>query len=603
MGQGVIVCGKLDNCISFATGKSELSEARRIVSDNPNKASEVAYIPISTNGTQILYQGGIVDADDFLNEVSRVEGRRVIVLTRKEHILILDKVALRNVRISVLEVDYPIFPEVRHSPSLRVNLDILNRFLRKIRSLGLIGGSFARDQSLRNLHAVARKLRFKNGLDRNFFFAYKDGYQEVFKLKEERADRVVIALDFNSMFADCMRGEFCVPRSVRYRTFVSGDVAPDGLDEGIYRVVLRGAKDGFFLDKHPFLYKRLGKSYRFVLAPGDSVEAVLFNNEIEYYAGFFHEIEVKEGFCSGKTMQHPLIGKAGALYESRRYYRSRGDAVMENYCKTSLQMMHSSTNRRIYKKKRFDSLHCVLNFLSSEFQLNFDEGSTLTDIHRFFRHNKYFNLHKSGRYLELTYLHIDADSLLFSLSAKIVANARIKVMKAIERFLDHDSVEICYSNIDSIHVSVKKSEAESFIDRHKDLISDEIGCFKIQAFADQGYWFDVGRYWLKKDGEVVLFKNKKFNFKGAGSEFVSKRKVFVLSKSDAFSQLGYRIAQLENSFSYSKRVKTGVTEETVEFERYTYPEVECPEAADVTEANEMMKSKKLKVELFRRISR
>jgi hypothetical protein len=54
-----------------------------------------------------------------------------------------------------------------------------------------------------------------------------------------------------------MRGDFCEPRSIRYRTFADVTVGPEELDEGIYRVVLRGANDGFFLDKHPFLYKRL----------------------------------------------------------------------------------------------------------------------------------------------------------------------------------------------------------------------------------------------------------------------------------------------------------------------------------------------------------
>jgi hypothetical protein len=603
MGDAFIVCGKLDNFISFGLKEPRrLSVTRRIASDNPNKVKKVAYLPISTNGNQVLHQGGISDAEDFLDEMSGFEGRRLIVLTRKEYLLILEKISLRDIRVSVFEIDYRIFTDVRFNPSLRVNFDILNRLLRKIDSLGIISGSFAKDQSLRNLHSVARKLRFKNSLDRNFFFAYKDGYQEVFILKEERSDRAIIALDFNSMFADCMKGEYCEPRSIRYRSFADDDAVPDKLEEGIYRVVLHGAKDGFFLEKHPFLYKRLGKSYRFRLNPGDSVEIVLFKNEIEYYGAFFREVEVKEGFSSSKTVAHPLLAKANGLYEKRRYYRLRGDAVMENYCKMSLQMMHSSTNRRIFKRKRFDSLRGALDFLSSEFQLNFDEGSGLSDYHRFFHNNKYFSLKNSGGSLVLTYLDIEADSLLFSLSAKIVANARIKVIKTIERLLGHRSVEICYSNVDSIHISLEMDEVENFIERHRDLISDDIGCLKIQAIADQGYWFDVGRYWLKKDGKVVLFKNMKFNYKGASSEFVRKRKIFVLSKSAAFSHVGYRFANLVNSFSYSKRVKADLTGASVGFERYLFPEVESAEAADITEAEELMKSKKLKADLFQRIS-
>lgn len=604
MSDNVIPCGKFDNKISFELPKSVAASAmRRITSDNSNKARKIDYLPISTNGSEVLHGGGISNIDEFLNEMPGAEGRRLIVLTLKEFLLILEKISLCDVSVRVLEIDYPVFTEIKYNSSLRVNLDILNKLLRKVESLDMKGGSFSRDQSLKNLHTVARKLRFKNGFDRHFFFAYREGYQEVFKLKEERADRVVIAFDFNSMFADCMKGDFCEPRYIRHRVFVGGDAAPENLEEGIYRVLLRGAKASFFLEKHPFLYKRLGKSYRFILNPGESVEAILFKNEIEYYGGFFQKVEVKEGFCSGKTVSHPLLDKANSLYGKRKYYRVRDDTVMENYCKMSLQLMHSATNQKVFKKKFFDSLCAVLDFLSSKFQLSFTDSTSSLEIQQFFSHNKYFSLNKCGRGFELTYLDIDANSLLFSLSAKIVANARIKVMKTIERFLSHDSVELCYSNVDSIHISIKKIEVEKFFERHKDLISDDIGCLKIQAIADQGYWFDVGRYWLKKNEKVILFKNKNFNYKGAKNEFVSKRKILVLSKSDAFSQVGYKFSNLENSFSYSKRVKVGPNTETVEFERYSFAEVESIMAADITEANEMMKSKKLKVDLFQQISK
>lgn len=604
MSENVIVCGKLDNRISFESPRSGgLSGVRRVASDNPNKARKIAYLPISTNGSEVLHCGGISNIDEFLNEMPGAKGKRLIVLTLKEFLLILEKISFRDVNVRVLEIDYPVFAGVKYNSSLRINFDVLNKLLRKVESIDIKGGSFSRDQSLKNLHTVARKIRFKNGFDRYFFFAYREGYQEVFKLKEERADRVVVAFDFNSMFADCMKGEFCEPKYIHHRIFVGGDAAPEKLQEGIYRVLLRGAKDSFFLEKHPFLYKRLGKSYHFVLNPGDSVEAILFKNEIEYYGGFFQEVEVKEGFCSGKTVSHPLLDKANNLYGKRRYYRSRGDAIMENYCKMSLQLMHSATNQKVFKKKFFDSLFGVLNFLSSEFQLSFTNLTSSLEIQQFFSRNKYFSLDKCGIGFELTYLDIDADSLLFSFSAKIVANARIKVMKVIERFLNHDSVEICYSNVDSIHISIKRIEVENFFERHKDLILDDIGCLKVQAIADQGYWFDVGRYWLKKGEEVILFKNKNFNYKGAKNEFISKRKLLVLSKSDAFSQVGYKFSNLDNSFSYSKRVKVGTNTETVEFERYSFAEVESTVAADITEANEMMKSKKLKVDLFQHISK
>lgn len=205
--------------------------------------------------------------------------------------------------------------------------------------------------------------------------------------------------------------------------------------------------------------------------------------------------------------------------------------------------------------------------------------------------------------VELTYLDIQADSLVFSLSARIVASARLKLMRTIERFLSDGSAEICYANVDSLHVSIAKTEVDRFLERHKDLISDQLGCLKIQAIADIGYWFDVGRYWLKKDNEVVLFKNIGFNAKWARSEFVTKRKIHVVRKTEAFSQVESHLANLTNSFSYAKRIKPSVDALALDYERYGFSEVDTPETADLTEAQEIMNSKKLKIDLFRAISR
>ncbi|CAG9165235.1 hypothetical protein LMG23992_00379 [Cupriavidus laharis] len=604
MTDNVIVCGKLDNRISFeSVQQRELISVRRIASDNPNEIKKVKYLPISTDGRRIMCDGKTWHAEEFLDSLQRAENGRLVVLTLKEYLLILESISIRDIRLSVLELDYPIFEDITYNSSLRVNLDVLNKLLRKVESLGIQGGSLARDQSCKNLHAVARKLRFKNGLDRCFFFAYKEGYQEVFKLREAREDRTIIAFDFNSMFADCMKGQFCEPRNIRYRAFAERRVEPQDLQEGIYRVLLRGAKEGFFLDKHPFLYKLIGKTHRFRLAKGDSVETILFKNEIEYYKKFFCVIEIKEGICSSKTISHPLYNKATSQFSRRKYYKSRLDTIMESYCKVSLQMMHSATNQRVLKKKRFDSMRDVLDFLSINFQLSFASHASFAYVERFLRKSKYFHLKEVGQQLELSYLDIAADSLVFSLSAKVVANARVKMIQTIERFLESKSVEICYANIDSIHISIKNSDLEEFLRQHKDLISDEIGCLKIQAVADEGYWFDVGRYWLKKGGKVVLFRNKEFNHPRARDQFAKKRKVIVLSKSEAFSHVGCRFVSIENSFSYSKRLKADSPEKMVEFERYSFQEVSSAAAADIAEANELMKSKRIKADLFRRIAR
>ena len=198
----------------------------------------------------------------------------------------MEVASLRGCLLFAFESRFPLFPSLRHAPSLQANLATLRKLLRKVRQLGIVASSFSRDQSTRHLHRVARALKFKSCLDRFFFFSLREGHQEVYKHVEERPDRAVVALDFNSMFADCLRGSFCEPRAIRHRVFDRPPAALDALDEGIYRVVLRGARPGFIQDHHPFLFRRLGRSFHFRLDVGSSVETLLHKSELLHLARF-----------------------------------------------------------------------------------------------------------------------------------------------------------------------------------------------------------------------------------------------------------------------------------------------------------------------------
>ncbi len=597
-----IVCGKLDSRISFGELNShDLIKAVRISAPNPNKIKEIQYAPFATDGREVYYREQIFTVDHFLEMVATQPNFCPIVLTTKEYFKILEKATLNNIKITIFEIEFPIIDGIKYSSSPRTNFNVLLKLLKKISHLKLVGGSLSRDQTSRHLYSIARKLRFKNGFDQFFFFAYREGYQEVFRLKEERRERKIIALDFNSMFADCMKGSFCEPRAIYY-VKTSRQIDPFQLEQGIYHVILKGAKDSFFLNHHPFLFKRLRKSNHFKLEVGDSVEIVLYKDEIICYQNFFEEIEVLEGFCSKETVSHPLYDSAVQLYRRRKIHQLRGNTLMANFCRTSIQFMHSSTNQRSMRRKNFTSLHSGLSFLSKEFQLNIDSKLEFSHLKELFKKNSYFKIEDMDGSIAVDYLDIRASNLLYSLSSKIISNSRIKMVEVIARLLKHKSVEICYANIDSIHISIDSSEIENFLKENSDLINAELGCLKVQAIADQGYWFDVGRYWLKKNNEVVLFKNRNFNHKGAKEPYIRKRKVVSIAQCDAFTHSEQYTFDLENSFSYSKRVKSGVTDKTLEFERFSFFEMENIETANITESTEILKSKRVKVDLFNQIS-
>ena len=598
----MITCGRFDPLIAFDPDLIVKSTAvRRIVAPNPNCLQPFQFTPIATDGRQVLHEGGLEELDAFLASHAASGKPSLVVLTNREYLAALEAASLRGCRLHAFESRFPLFPQIRHAPLMQANLATLRKLLRKVRQLGIVASSFSRDQSTRHLHRIARALKFKSGLDRFFFFSLREGQQEVYKHVEERPDRAVVALDFNSMFADCLRGSFCEPRTIRHRTFDRPPAALEALDEGIYRVVLRGARPGFIQDHHPFLFRQLGRSFHFRLDVGGSVETLLHKSELLHFARFFDTVDVKEGFCSRRAIAHPLAKAAERLYARRRHARSRGDDALEQFCKSSLQLMHSATNQRHDKRTGFASPRELRDFLASNYSLSLDAQVAPVDLQRFLGRTSYFGVRDHPDGLELRHLDIDAAGTVYCLSSGVLANARVKLLTAIERFVAYDSVEICYANIDSVHLSIAKDRLDGFLRHFEDLIGDSLGQMKVEAIAEGGYWFDVGRYWLLKDGRVVQFRNKGFNHGRSQDAFVTRRRAYVQHEAEAFSHLRPFVMQLENSFSYTKKLGPQGSG-TTDFVRCSIEEIKTADAMNATEAAEMLRSRGRKVELFARVS-
>lgn len=596
----VIVCGKLDNQSGFGTVASSRQAEIRLDAKDLVRHRQVQALSISASTDKIFCEGRNWTISEFLSTAAERGIRRVRVLTAKEYLYIAEQAASFGLRVDVFEDDFPIFSGIKFSSNLPSNLAVLNKCLRKTAQLNIRGDTLSQHLAQEHWRSIARKLVRKNGHDRSFFLAYKEGYQAVFKLKEERPDRVILAVDFNSMYVDSMKGEFCHPAAVEYRNFSGSRPDLDELAVGIYRVRLVGALKGFLLDHHPFRYKRLGRSWLFQMRLGDTVETVLHKNELVYFASFFSEVEVMEGFFSRQTMAHPLLTKGVQLYGQRLYHRRRGDRLKENMCKASMQHMHSASNQKKFTKKAFDGFSQLREFLEEEFRMNL-EGVGNGELAKFLMRHKYFDLSKAQGKYWLKFLNLDSSKTVFSLSAQVVANARLKLLQTAERFLRHPTVELCYANTDSLHISVARDEVESFLALHNEMFSHDLGALKIEAIADQGYWFDVGRYWLKREGEVVLFKNKGFNQKTSRDPFVCRRTVTRLVEAPAFLHTRTHVAKLENSFGYGQRVNHLSRDES-RYVRFGHEEIRERHLGNLTEAREQLASMNSKSELFACIS-
>ena len=597
-----IICGKFDQCINIVSNHIvNTKKVIRIGSKNPNSLKLPTFEPISTDGKAILYQNKLYGIRDFLANTDKTTLNNLIVLTIKERDLILEELVDFNLDIKVFEVKFPIFNHIKYISNIYKNYEELQKLLNQITTLGIKGKSLAHGLSTEYLFKIERKLRLKNEFDYFFAFAYKGGYSEVFKLKEERKDRVVLAFDFNSMYVDGMMGDFLEPKSIKYSKY-DGKFDTENLANGLYRVILKNVKNTFFKEFHPFKYMKLNHSFYFNLEDNQHIELLLFKNEIDYYKIFFNSIEVLEGFYSKTTIKHPLKEYAKKIYIDRLRYKEEKNKLMNDYCKYRLISIHSATNPKRFKSVYFDTKESMIKFLESEYMISFPEDLNIDECLASIEDKNYFSFKNYKKGYILKARNLNTHESIYSLSAQIVANSRVKMVQTIERFLLHKSVEICYTNIDSLHISILKSEVDNFLLKHEDMISNKLGNLKIESKSEKGYWFNVGRYWLVSNDSVDIFKNSFFNHKANKTAFVNNRKLKFVYRSKIFSYVKVAYTNIYRMFTYHKRVAEDKSLDNFNFKRYDFEEIDNLDVAMNTYSKEALRSKKLKVDLYNKIA-
>jgi|GEM_PF-934323 len=599
-----IICGKNDSYINIRTKKVNTSSKKiRIFAKNPEKLHYPKYTPISTNGVSVLYQGMTIDVIEFL-QIEDIDFGKLIVLTQKERNLILSHLVENNKDVKVFEILYPIYSHIRYISDIEKNYFELNRLLDDVSRLNIKGRGLMQFLSSKHLYRVERKVRFKNELDKYFAFYQSWGYQEVFKLREERRGRVILAFDFNSMYASCLGGGFVEPRSIKYQKIDKELSCMGELDYGIYHVAFSKPKKSFFRLFHPFKLVNLSQKYDFLIGSDDCIEVLLFKNEIEEYSRHFESTHIREGLVSEKAISHPLKNVAQKTYNERRHFIQTNNEKLSAFSKHSLVTIHGSTAARKFQKKVFRSSEDLKKYLKENLMIC-PESHEAAGFSLNLLNNKsdfYIGQTSEGQYV-LKHPKYDSEGTVFSLTNQIIANSKIKMLKSIEKFISIPSVELCYANIDSLHVSIDRNQLGRFFSESRSLISGEMGCLKLQSVADKGYWFDVGRYWLLKDGKVIKYKNRVFNNPITNYPFSRSRKMTYIYTGKNYSFVKNSYCNIESSFAYTKR--TDSSQDAIDhqnFIRYSYSEVKNLSVAGDTIEEEILRSKSLKINLFNRIA-
>jgi hypothetical protein len=240
----------------------------------------------------------------------------------------------------------------------------------------------------------------------------------------------------------------------------------------------------------------------------------------------------------------------------------------------------------------------MVEYISKKFMFNLPNHLTLNDKIKLIANYKYFTFQKHEKGYKVKVINFDNHDSIYSLSSQIVANSRLKMIQTIENFLSFPSVEICYTNIDSLHISIQKNKTNKFLSKYKNIISSELGHLKIESISSRGYWFDVGRYWLFTNKNVDIFKNNFFNHAGNKTPFLKNRSIKFTYKGDYFNYVKTVYTDVYKQFSYSKKTDIS-SDENISYTRYTYNEIKN---FKVAYPKEISKSKKLKISLFNKIA-
>lgn len=598
-----ITCGKFDNNIYIDPEFiSKGKERVRIGSINSNKLKTIKYIPISSDGINIKYKDNIYLSRDFFLKMDKKFLKNLIVLTYKERQLLLDILVDFDIDVKVFETLYPFFSYVKYISNIEKSYIELVNLLAKVNELNIKGKSLAHNLSTEYLFKIERKLRYKNRYDYFFAFAYKGGYQEIFKLKEEREDRVIISFDFNSMYIDAMMGKFMEPKSIKYKKIINQPKIIDEIENGLYKVILKNPKKSFFCFFHPFKYVKMFQSFNFNLEENQEIELFLFKNEIIYYKNFFEKVELLEGFYNTKTINHPLKEEALKTYEERITYKKKGNQILNDFSKYKLITMHSSTNPKNFRNLFFTNKEQMINYLNDEFMLNFNDDISTDEKLYLMSKSNYFSFEKVKNGYKVKLIDYKNNKSIYSISAQIIANGRLKMIQTIEKFLQYESVEICYCNIDSLHISIKKDKVDDFLSKYSYMISNKIGDLKIETIAKKGYWFDIGRYWLIEGKNINLFRNTLFNHFGNKEIFLKSRIFKRLHKLDNFTYVKTIYLNIYKSFTYSKKLDNENTVDYANMIRYNFGEIKNLDVAYNSFNKEVLDSNNSKVKLFNKIA-
>lgn len=550
------------------------------------------YQCIATNGEEVFDGITVFKFEDFFTLINENRGK-FLVTTTKEKNLLLDISYHFNIVIICLEEKFPIFERIRYSPNIQNTYRKLKDKIDYLAKIGIKNDGLGAYVNTNNRNILKRKCKYKTNFD--FYFAHtsQEPHREVFKFKEQRNDRVVLALDFNSMYPACMSGEFIDPLKLEHIAFDLNHLGGE-LPRGLFNVKFSLPNNERFNEIHPFKYVDKGRRFPFSLNKGDTIETLAFDFEINAYSKYFDHVYIKSGFVSKDSMSHPLLQKTKRLYTLRKKAAKNKKLVLERLYKYQLSMLHSLTNPKTYKSRKFKSFDDALLFIKEYYLLNpnvtFAELKSLA---------KYVKVTNEEDFVKVTYYNLRAPTSIHSYHAQVIAKSRVLMVDAMMSFKKFKNLEICYTNSDSIHISIKKIDKNKFLESYSHLIGEEMGKLRVQHESESGVWFDVGRYFLFSSEKLEQHKSILLNTKAQNQPFCSSRTFRSLVTQNTTRFLLQKKVSFKSLLSNKKRLHHSSSNcLSVNYQRYNIAEIKHVIEKSLEHQLEKKKATKFKTDTY-----
>lgn len=522
---------------------SKFSKVERIFSKKLNNIDTVDIFG-SANSTHFLY-------DDRITPINEIEiyNDKILVLTNKEANYLLTFSLNNNVEILIFENLFPFFNDIKYV-NIEKNYEILKKKIHFLRKNNIPLKKFSSIYSNLYLHKVERKIRNKSNLDQAFRLYPLSGYQEVFKLKETRIDRSILCLDFNSMYPSVLDQYFFDPKYLEYKKTNKVVSNIDEIQNGIHHVILHKCTNAYFKKYNYFQYINKDIKHSFIIED-KPIEILLFSDEIKFIFDFFEEVYIIDSIISNKSIKHPLYKEANTLYKQRLSFKKDLNTTLASLTKLKLTLLHSCTNQKKIKNIQIKNKFDVLKLINSYYDIPTEECNFFME---YFIKKGIIKFKKNNKGYEVDILDTTSAYNIFSLSAHILAKSKIKLMQTIIKLLSFNDLEICYINIDCIHLSIKTKDIDLFLHNFKSIIGENMGQLKIENIATKGYWLDVGRYWLYNNDTLIAHKNILFNTPYLHHPYIKFRKFKKISKFDGFYYISKYNVNIFNCINMKKKV-------------------------------------------------